>query len=92
MENKKINKSLILNFILIFFILIAVVFGRKKEINDWDLKYTASASYTLGVDEGMKAFYEYSKKNNLFKDTAIYFDNERFTNIADSTIYKSNLK
>jgi len=91
MENKEIKILLIMNLVFMFLIMMAVVFGGKKEINDWDLTYTASASYVEGVDDGMKVMYEYIKKKNMFKDTT-YFNNEEFMNIADSTIYKSNLK
>lgn len=81
-----------MNFIMMFFILMAIIFGDREEITDWDLRFSASASYAQGVDDGLKAMYEYSKENNLFKDSAIYFDSERFMNISDSTVYKSNLK
>lgn len=90
MNNRELKGLFILNLIGIVLILFALIFRDKKEITDQDLRYAEAYGYVTGVDDGMKAFYEYGIENNIFGDLG--FDDERFVNIADSTVYKFNLK
>jgi len=90
MDSQELKKLFILNLFGIVLILFALIFRDKEEITPEDLSYAEAYGYVKGVDDGMKAFYEYGIENKLFNDLA--FDDERFVNIADSTVYKFNLK
>jgi len=90
METPEIKKLLIMNFVVMFLILFSLVFRNEREITEFDVQVAASASYTVGVDDGINAVYEYGKGMGWFVDTTnIYFNS---VNIADSTVYKENLK
>jgi len=88
MDKIELKKLLILNAIGIFLILLALLFHKNTEAESFELQRAESVGYAEGVSAGVKAMYEYSKKNMLFKDS-LYFDEERFMNIEDSTVYKN---
>lgn len=79
MENKQL---LILNSVLLFIILLALLFKKDEQPESFELLLTSSVSYQSGFDSGVKIGYQAAKEGVDSVDLVYYVES------LDTTITK----